>query len=105
MPCITFVLPDGTRRLVDAEPGANLMRTALAADIPGIVAECGGAAMCATCHVYVEKPFSALFQSISDTEDEMLDCAAEERAASSRLSCQLSMPDQPVTLRVPHSQS
>jgi ferredoxin, 2Fe-2S len=104
MPSITFRLPDGTERSVEASPGANLMRTAISADIVGIVAECGGAAMCATCHVHVEEPFADLFPPIGDVEDEMLDSAAEERSASSRLSCQLTMPDQDITLRIPASQ-
>jgi 2Fe-2S ferredoxin len=81
------------------------MRTALSANIVGIVAECGGAAMCATCHVYVDEPFAGLFPAIGEVEDEMLDCAAEGRSASSRLSCQLTMPDQDIILRIPASQS
>jgi 2Fe-2S ferredoxin len=105
MPSITFILADATERLVDANPGANLMRTALAADIPGIVAECGGAAMCATCHVYVDDASSTLFPPIGEVEDEMLDCAAEGRSASSRLSCQLTMPSEDIVLRIPASQT
>ena len=105
MPSITFILPDGTSVPVEASPGANLMRTALSADIRGIVAECGGAAMCATCHVYVDEQFSVLFPPIGEVEDEMLDSAAEGRSEASRLSCQLSMPDQDIVVRIPASQS
>lgn len=104
MPSITFILPDGAEKSVEASPGANLMRTALSADIASIVAECGGAAMCATCHVYVDEPFAELFPPIGEVEDEMLDSAAEGRSASSRLSCQLSMPDRDITIRIPASQ-
>ncbi|MCP3730571.1 2Fe-2S iron-sulfur cluster-binding protein [Sphingomonas sp. MG17] len=104
MPSITFVLPDGTEKSVEADPGANLMRTALAADIASIVAECGGAAMCATCHVYVDEPYAALFPPVGEVEDEMLDSAAEGRSTASRLSCQLTMPDRNITLRIPASQ-
>lgn len=104
MPSITFVLPDGAEKTVETSAGANLMRTALLADVTAIVAECGGAAMCATCHVYVDEPFAALFPPIGEVEDEMLDSAAEGRSASSRLSCQLTMPEQDITLRIPASQ-
>lgn len=104
MPSITFILPDGSSKSVEVNPGANLMRTALGADIVGIVAECGGAAMCATCHVYVEAPSAALFPPVGEVENEMLDSAAEGRTESSRLSCQLTMPDQDITLRIPTRQ-
>lgn len=104
MPSINFILPDGTEKSVAADPGANLMRTALLADIAEIVAECGGAAMCATCHVYVDEPFAGLFPPIGEVEDEMLDSAAEGRSSASRLSCQLAMPEKDITVRIPASQ-
>ena len=105
MPSISFILPDGTEKSIAVETGANLMRTALLADIAEIVAECGGAAMCATCHVYVEEPFAGLFPPVGEVEDEMLDSAAERRLAASRLSCQLTMPAQDVTVRIPATQT
>lgn len=105
MPSLTFRFSDGTEKSVEAPVGANLMRTALAADVVGIVAECGGAAMCATCHVYVEEPFAALFPPVGEVEDEMLDSAAEDRALASRLSCQLTMPDQDIVVQVPAHQN
>lgn len=104
MPTITFRFADGTEESVEAPAGANLMRTALAADIVGIVAECGGAAMCATCHVYIEEPYAALFPPVGEVEDEMLDSAAEVRAPTSRLSCQLTMPDQDILVKIPENQ-
>lgn len=104
MPSITFQFADGAEKSVEVLPGANLMRTALSADIAGVVAECGGAAMCATCHVYVEEPFAALFPPVGEVEDEMLDSAAEARSPNSRLSCQLTMPDQDIVVTVPATQ-
>ena len=106
MPSIIFKLPDGSEREILVDPEANVMRTALAAGIPGIVAECGGAAMCATCHVYVAPESMDGLPPLGDVENEMLDCAAGERRAESRLSCQLFMPAsrESITVRLPASQ-
>lgn len=92
MPQITYVQPDGTRRSVPVQPGATVMLTAVANDIAGIVAECGGAAMCATCHVYLDDASVAAMPPVSEVEDEMLASAASERRPASRLGCQLVMP-------------
>ena len=89
MPQITYVQPDGARRSVAASTGATVMLTAVANSIPGIVAECGGAAMCATCHVYIDEASQALVHAVSEVENEMLDSAASGRRENSRLSCQL----------------
>jgi 2Fe-2S ferredoxin len=85
MPNITYVQPGGERRSVAVEPGATVMLTAVANGIP----ECGGAAMCATCHVYLDEASQALVPPVSEVENEMLDSAASGRRDNSRLSCQL----------------
>jgi 2Fe-2S ferredoxin len=36
-----------------ARPGQSLMQAAVAANVAGIEADCGGLMTCATCHVYV----------------------------------------------------
>ena len=50
---VTYVSPDGQKTEVDVEEGDNIMQAAVANNIEGIVGECGGSMMCATCHVYV----------------------------------------------------
>ncbi|MBQ0918833.1 2Fe-2S iron-sulfur cluster binding domain-containing protein [Hydrogenophaga aromaticivorans] len=92
MPQITYVQPDGQRRSIPVAPGATVMLTAVANDIAGIVAECGGAAMCATCHVYVDEDSLALLPPVSEVENEMLESAASGRRENSRLGCQIAMP-------------
>lgn len=89
MPQITYVQPDGTRLSVAAQAGATVMLTAVANGVAGIVAECGGAAMCATCHVYLDEASAANVAPVSEVENEMLDSAASGRRDNSRLSCQL----------------
>ena len=67
------------------------MQAATRQDINGILAECGGNAMCATCHVYVDESWIGRLPAIGDDEDALLDGAAAERLANSRLSCQINM--------------
>lgn len=102
---VTYVLSDGTTRVVDAPVGTSLMKTAIAHDVPGIVGECGGSAVCATCHVYVESS-SAVLPSPSDEEEEMLDFTAAPRETGSRLSCQISPQSDldEIVVRVPEDQ-
>lgn len=89
MPKIVFRAVDGTERAVDGRPGQSVMQAAINAGISGIVAECGGHAMCATCHVYAEPERLDELPDVSTDEDEMLDCAMSDRLSNSRLSCQL----------------
>ena len=107
MPTIVYVQPDGSRREVDASTGTSVMRTAVLNDVPGIVAECGGSLMCATCHVYVEPGDLARVPPRSDEEDEMLEVTEAERRETSRLSCQLTVEDtlDGLTVHVPEAQA
>lgn len=89
MPRITYVAHDGTRTDVDVPLGHHLMEGAVAAGLSGIVGECGGSMMCATCHVHVDPARMADLPPISPTEDAMLDSTLCERTETSRLSCQL----------------
>lgn len=93
MPLITFIEPDGTRRDVEAENGASLMETAIRNGVRGIVAECGGACTCATCHVYVQDEWLGVTGGPSAMEEDMLDFAFDVRNES-RLSCQIRIRDE-----------
>ena len=92
MPKIIFIESDGTRHEVDVEKGYSVMEAAINNDIDGIVAECGGACACATCHSYVDEAWLDKIPPMDDMEDSMLD-AAFERKDNSRLTCQIEMND------------
>ena len=92
MPRITFVTTDGQRHEVDVENGYSVMEGAVNHNIKGIVAECGGACACATCHGYVDEAWFDKLPAMDDMEDSMLD-AAFERKDNSRLTCQIEMND------------
>ncbi len=102
---ITFVSPDGEERIIDAEDGDTVMDAAINNDVPGILAECGGACACATCHVYVDDAFMDKVGTPSEMEESMLEFN-EHRAENSRLSCQIRVSPDLEGLRVtaPESQ-
>ena len=85
---ITYILHDGTERVVEAEPGMTVMEAAVKNSIPGIAAECGGACACATCHVYVDEDWKTVVGPPEPMERDMLDFASDVRS-NSRLSCQI----------------
>jgi 2Fe-2S ferredoxin len=89
MPKVTYIHPDGGRDVLDVPVGTSVMQAAIANGIDGIVAECGGSMMCATCHVYVDPGQLDRLPPISSIENDMLDQTACERRPNSRLSCQL----------------
>jgi 2Fe-2S ferredoxin len=88
MPKIVFMQPDGERREVEAPAGITLMEVARQHGVRGIVAQCGGACACATCHVYIEPHWLPRLEPAEDMEQGMLETAWEPRP-NSRLSCQV----------------
>jgi 2Fe-2S ferredoxin len=56
--------------------------------VRGILAQCGGACACGTCHVYVDAGWLARLAAREEMEEGMLECAWEPRE-NSRLSCQI----------------
>jgi ferredoxin, 2Fe-2S len=93
MPKVTYVQPDGTNETFDIASGKSLMLGAQSHGVAGILGECGGQAMCATCHVYVDEKVLGILPEMSDEEDAMLEDTASERKPTSRLSCQLEAAD------------
>ena len=78
---------DGTKT-VEALPGQSLMEVALANDISDVVAECGGGAICGTCHVHIGENWLDAVGPPDDFEEDVLDSVSNV-APSSRLACQV----------------
>ncbi|WDR05400.1 2Fe-2S iron-sulfur cluster-binding protein [Devosia rhodophyticola] len=57
-----------------------------------IKAECGGAAACATCHVYVDQQWLDKLADPSDDEEDLLYSTLDKKP-NSRLSCQILLSD------------
>jgi ferredoxin, 2Fe-2S len=86
---VTFIEADGTRHEVDVKLDDTLMQAAYKANVRGIIAECGGSAMCATCHCYVlETPAGDLPKPLNDEAD-TIEFNANEPQDNSRLTCQI----------------
>ncbi|MCO5733433.1 2Fe-2S iron-sulfur cluster-binding protein [Rhizobium sp. SSA_523] len=88
---IIFVAHDGTRTEVEASEGESVMQAAVQNGVDGVIGECGGSMMCATCHCYVDEDWIGKTGRRGEGEADMLECAASEVKATSRLSCQIEM--------------
>ena len=84
----TWITRDNRKIIAQVPVGNTLMEAALANDVPDILAECGGALACATCHVLVEYSPVPLVER-TQTEAEMLEFADVPPQETSRLSCQI----------------
>lgn len=106
MPKVIYVSAQGHATEVQAPAGTTVMAAALKNGIDGIVAECGGVCMCSTCHVFVDEKFFSRLPPAQDTEESVLEIAAQERQANSRLSCQITITDEldGLIVRLPEKQ-
>lgn len=93
MPRVNFISYDGRHHGVDVPAGTTLMRAATDNGVPGIDGDCGGQCACATCHLYIEPPWSALTGARTSSENEMLNFSACLQEDSSRLGCQVTITD------------
>ena len=87
---ITYVEFDGREHVLEVAPGLSVMQGAVANFVRGIIAECGGACSCATCHVYVDDAWVERLGKKTDFEEALLDAVCELRP-NSRLSCQITV--------------
>ena len=73
--------------------------------IDGILAECGGAMSCATCHVYIDDAWVSKVAAPTEMEQEMLEVVSNPKETS-RLSCQVTVTNEMEGLKVhlPESQ-
>lgn len=106
MTLVHFIQPDGTRQTVTAKDDLSLMEAARQNNVDGIVADCGGGALCSTCHVYVSAEWMDVVGPPSPTEEMMLDIAPG-RGEGSRLSCQINVTPEldGLVVRVPDEQA
>ena len=103
---VRFIAPDGTETELDGLPGETIRDLAIDSGVDGILGDCGGSAMCATCHVYVDEAWAGRLPAIADIEEAMLLNTASERRPTSRLSCQIELTEalDGIVLRIPEDQ-
>ena len=92
MASVTFVQPDGASMTVEIRNGLSVMEGAVANQVPGILAECGGSCSCSTCHCYVEPDWTARLPEPGGDESGLLEFAWEPKE-NSRLTCQIEVTD------------
>lgn len=100
MPKIIYVHPGGREQAIEVPAGSTVMQGAVNNLVAGIVGECGGNCICATCHVFIEPGQLALLDAISTEEHGVLEGTAVARRPNSRLSCQLTVEQGMDRLRV-----
>ncbi len=86
---ITYIDPAGESLTLGLPEGWNLMQGAVSNGVDGILGECGGSCVCATCHCYVEPSRLADLLPASADELDLLDSIPSGRQENSRLACQL----------------
>ena len=97
---VRFLRVDGSlAREVDAEAGSNLLDLAQMNDQP-LEGACEGQMACSTCHVIVAADDFARLPRASEEEDDLLDLAAGV-TRTSRLACQIALPEGELTVRMP----
>lgn len=105
---VTFKLPQGDDIIASSLGGENLMRVALASDVPGIYGDCGGQCACATCHIYIDEAWSMKVGTpeAGSMEEALLEGAPADVEANSRLACQVILSEHldGLVVRVPEGQ-
>ena len=79
MPLIKYVEADGREYEAEVAVGGTVMQGAVDNMIDGILAECGGACSCATCHCYVDDAWVAVAGPATAVEKDMLECVVEPK--------------------------
>ena len=105
MPKLQLLGFDGTEYEVHAEIGQSVMQAAMSAEVPGIIADCGGQCSCATCHGYVDAAWIDQLPKPTSDESDMLQCVLDPRD-NSRLTCQIKVTPEMdgMVIRLPESQ-
>jgi 2Fe-2S ferredoxin len=89
---IIYITEDGNRHEVEVESGSSIMDGAVNNGIEGIVAECGGACACATCHSFIAPEWLDKIPEKDDMEEFMLENVVGSKT-NSRLTCQVEVTD------------
>jgi ferredoxin len=102
MTLVRFLRPDGRLDCeVEAPAGTNLLDVAQAHG-QALEGACEGQMACSTCHVIVALADFDRLRRASEDEDDLLDLAVGV-TRTSRLACQIALPEGELTVRMPPS--
>ena len=85
---LTIIGRDGSEKTIQGKAGWSVMENIRDAGFDELLALCGGCCSCATCHVHVDEEWLPALPPMGEDEDDLLD-TSDQRAAGSRLSCQI----------------
>ena len=102
---ITFIEADESKYVIDGIQGETLMQAAVRAGVRGILAECGGACACATCHVHIDSRWADACNPPTSLERDLVEMLSGADS-DSRLACQITIGASldGVLVRIPESQ-
>jgi 2Fe-2S ferredoxin len=102
---VTYIEFNGTVHVADVDLGMSLMQGAITNQVPGIEADCGGAATCGTCHCYIDQEWADKAGTITEIEKSMLEFVPDA-TSNSRLSCQIQVTEKidGIVVQMPKSQ-
>lgn len=83
----------GAAHTLEANAGASVMEVLRDANLD-IMAICGGACSCATCHIFVDESWTGKLPARGPEETEILEACESYRPTTSRLSCQIKLNDE-----------
>lgn len=92
VPKIHLIEFNGQQHTIDAQAGESLMQNVVSNGVPGIDGDCGGGCACGTCHCFIEGDWQACTGEPDVMEESMLNMRPD-RAAESRLACQITVSD------------
>ena len=90
MTTITFIEASGRKVAATVDTETTLMELALAHNVEGVLADCGGACVCATCHCQLDASYSDTLGEPGPGEAMMLDELLNV-SEQSRLACQIDL--------------
>ncbi len=90
---------DGKEHEVEGKSGLKVMEVLRELDY-GVAAICGGLCSCATCHIYVDPPWTDRLPKPQSDEMELLQELSDYKPGTSRLSCQVDFTDELSGLKV-----
>ena len=90
MTTITFLEASGRKIAATVDGETTLMELAVAHDVEGVLADCGGACVCATCHCQLDASYSDTLGEPGPGEIMMLDELLNV-SQQSRLACQIDL--------------
>ena len=105
MPNITYISPDGKQTKLNVKTGLTVMHGATINMVEGILAECGGALTCGTCHCYLNDHWIKIIGPAQGKEKLKLK-QINNPTKNSRLSCQIKVTEalEGLTVTFPETQ-